>query len=189
MVAVWDFLLWPLGAPSNRGSDLGSSLIAGTIIAVAILFLELRFAQRQQKRDLQLQLALGDEFPGIDLRGADLSGSYLVGKNLREAKFQGANLRGTNLSDTNLINARFDGADLRSAIMYEPPLYPSEELLPGEDVFPSDGLPDAIINGAIFEGAWYDDATKWPSNIDEPEALGAIKAGERVSWGRRLFVG
>jgi hypothetical protein len=47
-------------------------------------------SQRQQERDLQLQLALGNDSPGIDLRGADLSGSYLVDKNVREAKKGGS---------------------------------------------------------------------------------------------------
>jgi uncharacterized protein YjbI with pentapeptide repeats len=97
--------LSPLSAPSNRGSDVASSLIAGGIVALTILFLDWSLAQRQQKRDLQLQLALGDDFPGIDLREADLSGSYLVGKKFREAKLQGANLKGTNLSGVTLINA------------------------------------------------------------------------------------
>jgi uncharacterized protein YjbI with pentapeptide repeats len=166
-------------APSNRGSDLGSSLIAGAIVAFAILFLERSLAQRQQKRDLQLQLALGKDFPGIDLRGADLSGSYLADKNFREAKLQGTNLRGANLSGVTLINARLDGADLRGAIMYEPPTYPSDDLFPGDDLYPSDGLPDAITNGAILEGALYDDATKWPSDITDPEQLGAIKVAHR----------
>jgi hypothetical protein len=183
-------LWWPPGSPPNRYSELGTALIGGGIVATAILVLEQSLSQRQQKRDLQLQLGLRDDFRGIDLRGVDLSGSYLAGKNFRGADLRGADLRGTNVSDANLTNTRLDRVDLRGAIMGEPPLYPSDNLMPSDALFPSSGLPDAITNdGTNFDGTKYDASTKWPSHITNPEELGEIKVLVLVSWGRWLFGG
>jgi hypothetical protein len=188
IVLVGGFLLWLLPeAYPNRYSELGAALISGGIVALAILALEQSLAQRQQKRDLQLQLVLGNEFPGIDLRDADLSGAYLMAKTFTDARFQGADLRGANLAGANLTNARLDRADLRGTIMYAPALYPSETLLPSENLYPSDGLPEATISGASFKEAWYNDATQWPSRVDNPEDLGAIKVAERAPEWRRWF--
>lgn len=50
-----------------------------------------------------------------NLRGADMSNSYLKGANLSEADLSGANLRKTNLSKASLCNADLLGADLGGA--------------------------------------------------------------------------
>jgi uncharacterized protein YjbI with pentapeptide repeats len=118
-------LWWPPGASPDRYSELGTALIGGGVVALAILLLEQALAERQQKRGIQLQLGLADDFRGIDLSGVDLSGAYLANKNLRGASLIGADLRKTNLSAVNLEDARLTKADLRGAIMGEPALYPS----------------------------------------------------------------
>jgi hypothetical protein len=85
------FLWWPPDDPPDRNSDLGAALMGGAmsggLIALTVVFLERRFAAEADERNLQLTLGMGDRFVGIDLRGRDLSGFYLTGKDFSGAKF------------------------------------------------------------------------------------------------------
>ncbi len=105
----WNFWL----SPEVR-SELASALIGGAVIGAAVLGAEQAFARRLQsieadraaradsvERDrrtqaereaLRLQLGLGTAFPGIDLRGKDLSEFYLSEKTLHSARFANADL-------------------------------------------------------------------------------------------------
>jgi NhaP-type Na+/H+ or K+/H+ antiporter len=57
---------WPPGENHNRYSDLGTTLIGGAIVGVAVLYVERRLTRGVERRDLQLQLGLTDAIPGID---------------------------------------------------------------------------------------------------------------------------
>src|SRR3712207_5949328 len=90
MVALVDFWLLPLNETPNRGSELVGALISGGIVAVAVFFLERRYAAQSDKRNLLLTLGTENRFVGIDLRPRDLAGAYLVGKDFTGAHFEGA---------------------------------------------------------------------------------------------------
>ena len=57
---------WPPGENHNRYSDLGTTLIGGAIVGVAVLYVERQLTRGVERRDLQLQLGLTDAIPGID---------------------------------------------------------------------------------------------------------------------------
>ncbi len=189
-VVVW--ALWPLDASSTRGSDLVTALVGGGIVAAAVLYFERRFAKAATKGDLRLTLGTRDEFVNFDLRGQDLSGFYLAGKDFSGAKCDGADLRGTNLSGTNLSWASFVKADLRgakfNATMLTPStsLYPSADLTPGAIAPGGKPLGDAKLQAITLKGAKYDSSTEWPDDFD-PSAHGAVCVDEEHHWLRRLF--
>jgi uncharacterized protein YjbI with pentapeptide repeats len=191
VIAIGSLLLRPLCAPPDRGSDLGTALVGGGVIAFAVLVLERQYAKRADKRDLQQMLGTGDNFVGIDLRGRDLRGSYLVGKDFSGAKFDGADLRGVNLSGADLSWASFIHADLRgakfSATMLTPSeyLYPSETLAPGAVRPGGKPLTDATMQAIRIRDAKYDSATEWPANFD-PTKGGAVLVEDK-EWWRQFF--
>jgi hypothetical protein len=185
-------LWWPPCAPPDRYSDLGTAIIGGGVIALAVLVLEQRYAAEADERDLLLTLGLGQSFVGMDLRGRDLSRAYLAGKDFSGARFEGATLRGTNLAGTNLTQASLAEADLRSTNFRGPPapLYPSPTLYPGPQVYPSAGpsageqlLPDATFKETAVRDATYDDSTAWPGGYD-PKEGGAVHVKDRSWWWR-----
>jgi hypothetical protein len=49
---------WPPCAPPDRSSELGTTLIGGGVVALAILVLERLFTKEVERRDLLLQLGL-----------------------------------------------------------------------------------------------------------------------------------
>ncbi|WP_257014937.1 pentapeptide repeat-containing protein [Rhodococcus sp. ACPA1] len=79
----------------------------------------------------------------LDLRGADLFGSFLFNVDLRSAYLARADLYNADLS-----GARLDGADLQ-----------------GADLCAAD-LRGANLTGTILADAKYDDETQWPSGFD-----------------------
>jgi uncharacterized protein YjbI with pentapeptide repeats len=177
-------LIWP-GPESNRNSDLGIALISGAVVALAVLYLQVRLSNAAEKRNLQLQLGLQDKFPGIDLSHHDLSGFHIPGKDLRQANLTGTNLRGANLSGANLQHAILNKADLRGAKLDETPLYPSEDLFPSDDLLLGSIYEAVNHNSATFNGAKYDSKTKCPNNLDLKKR-GVIPAESR--WHRLLLV-
>jgi len=80
LVVFGGVLWWPPDTPPDRYSDLGTAIVGGGVIALAVLFLEQRHAAEADRREVLLTLGLGESFVGIDLRHRDLSGSYLAGK-------------------------------------------------------------------------------------------------------------
>jgi uncharacterized protein YjbI with pentapeptide repeats len=168
------------------------------VIAVAVLLLEQRHAAEADRRDLLLTVGLGVSFVGIDLRGRDLSRAYLVSKNFSGARFDGANLKGADLAGAVLSRASLKDTDLRGTNFQGSPLplFPSPQLLPGPNVFPSSGAPagtqqvgDAILGDVDVRDATYDDSTGWPENFD-PGKEGAVHVNCRSLWWRiRHFSG
>ena len=178
------FLMWP-GPESNRNSDLGTALISGTVVAIAVLYLQARLSSAAEKQNLQLQLGLQDKFPGIDLSNRDLSGFHIPGKDLRQANLTGANLRGANLSGANLQHAILNKADLRGAKLDETPLYPGENLFPSEELTPGPIYTAVNHNDAKFYEAKYDSKTKCPDTLDLKERGANLVESP---WYRVLFV-
>jgi uncharacterized protein YjbI with pentapeptide repeats len=176
---IW--LWYPPSHDPNRYSDLGVTLIGGAIVAVALFYLEQQFSRGAERRDLRLQLGLQKDLSDADPRDRDMSGFSLVGKNFKGADLRGANLRGADLSGANLTNAKLNGADLRGAKMDETPLYPSETLFPPFTLGPI--YSDVTICNTGLAEAKYDSKTKWPSIIEDPEKVGAVKV--ESSW--RIF--
>ena len=102
-------LWWIPESPHSRFVGLGTALVGGSIVALAIFFLEWSLSRGNQKRDLQLRLGVETNFRRIDLRGEDLSGAYLAHRNFTGARFDKADLRGANLEGANLSGAEAGG--------------------------------------------------------------------------------
>jgi len=171
-VLIAGFWLWlpPEDAP-NRRSDLGTALIGGAIVGVAILYLQGQLSRGAERRNLRLQLGLTNTLAGIDLSGRDLSGFYLPEKDLRGANLSGANLRGANLSGTQLDHADLTKADLRGTKLDATNLVPRGALVPTGDLVPGPLIPDASLQGVVLEGAKVDKHTSWPRNFDAAQQL------------------
>ena len=98
---------------------------------------------------------------GMDIRFADLSGSFMRGANLRGANLRGANLTFTDLQDSNLENADLGnrayllGADLRWANLRN--AYFDGSRLRGADLRSTD-LRDADLDNAKVRNAKFDEA-------------------------------
>lgn len=183
-------LWWPPWVPADRYSDLGTAIMGGGVIALAVLYLEQRSAMEADKRDLLLAMGLGQSFVGIDLQRRNLARAYLVGKDFSGARFGKANLKGADLAGAVLQRANLRGSDLRGTnFRGQPtPLFPSQQLLPGSQVFPSSGAPagvqqvgDAILKAVDVGDATYDDSTGWPDDFD-PVREGAVHVKNRSWW-------
>jgi hypothetical protein len=159
------FLLWlPPCAPPDRSSDLGTALIGGGVVAIAVLLLERSFAKETARRDLLLQLSQAEELRGIDLSGEDLSDFYLPQKVLAHSRFRKANLKGANLSGAQLAFADLREADLRDAKLDATGLWPKETQFPSDEPFPRPYIPDANLESVSLQGAAYSPETTWPQD-------------------------
>jgi len=110
---------------------------------------------------------------GLDLSGADLCDAILIGADLRHTIFNSAQLCGANLTSANLSNAKLIGTDLSETVMVDTILFDadlSDATLSNSNIsnahlskarLISARLKDAIISGASLYGAALDD---W--NID-----------------------
>ena len=193
---VGGLLWWPPGAPPDRYSDLGTAmvgaLVGGSVIALAVVFLERRYAAEADKRNLQTTLGMGNSFVGIDLSGRNLSGFYLAGRDFSGGKFEGSDLSGANLSGTNLSWARLAGADLRGAKLSKTSLKPDEYLelsvglKPGTIAPGGTYLRDATTQSINIKEAKYNTSTEWPENFD-PMKVKAVFVEDRPPWWRRFF--
>jgi hypothetical protein len=100
-------------------------------------------------------------FPGIDLRGANLTDSIwgksflegahlqcaeLKGANLREARLVNADLRGANLEGADFTNAELTGINLRGATGWEKAKGLPEDLRPAPDISRVDAGIDKCLN-------------------------------------------
>lgn len=131
------------------GKNLSGANLAGTILTEADLGgTNLRgavFGEMNLKKTVFTRAILREaKFFRPDLRGADLRGANLIGANLTEAVLTGAKLGGANFTGANLTGAILFGVDFREVI----------------------GL-RSVIN---WQGSWYDQQTRWPSNFD-PSAI------------------
>jgi uncharacterized protein YjbI with pentapeptide repeats len=112
-----------------------------------------------------------------DLRGADLRGALLHRANLGNADLRGADLRGADLSEAEarsagLFGANLSGADLNGALLFWANLDSAD--LRGADLRGAD-LSRAKLTKAKFDGAYYNENTRWPESFTPPPE--AIKVG------------
>jgi uncharacterized protein YjbI with pentapeptide repeats len=133
-------LWWNYRMEQGAKSNLGTALVAGTLVALAVFAFQANIeahrqalterAQAEQRRvaerqSLQLTLGLQRDLTGIDLTGRDLTEFYLRGKILNEATLEYAvldkavlrtvQLRRASLFHTRLAYSDLRGADMRNA--------------------------------------------------------------------------
>lgn len=104
---------------------------------------------------------------GIDASGARLEGAFLGRSHLSGARFLCADLRDAKLKGADLTGANLGGAKLPGALL-------EDAILRGADLRHTD-LGGAFTANAQFDGAVYDDATRFPD--------GVVPAGARRSSG------
>ena len=128
---------------------------------------------------------INKERPALDLSGgrlgsgADLSGAWLIGANLEDAKLTGANLRRANLSDALLFGADLRGADLiranlsgASLNVYFRARYSGETDLSGANLTKAN-LSGADIGAGNLEHAKLDYANLSQANLEDANLSGA----------------
>lgn len=135
-----------------------------------------------ERATLRQQDLTGWALPGAVLSGIDLGKAKLEGADLRGAQFRnsqlvaatlaGADLRGANLEYANLTAADLRRADLRGARLAAASLAQAD--LRGADLRGADlaghganrVLWERRIGSAQFEGAVYDETTRWPPGFN-----------------------
>ena len=93
----------------------------------------------------------------MDLRHKDLRGANLEWADLTEADLRDARLCGANLHGAYLTGAQLDGADLSGALLDDTYLLTTN-------------FGHAVLNGATFEHAIWDQGTTWPPGFVPPRA-------------------
>lgn len=147
LLLVGLLMCWiPSASAEGVTRQLGVGLVTGAVIALGVFLLDGHRQEQENARALRLSLSLQSDLRGIDLRGKDLSGYYLAGKDLRDAKLTGANLQNAILARTQLSNADLSGSNLRGANLV------------GADLSLA-RLGAALLVGANLTGARLEEAT------------------------------
>lgn len=196
---VW--LWWPARRDASSRSDLGVALMTGTLVAFSVLVVQVlyesrasrlealqhgaqvtrdhRLQQQAERQSLELAVGLQHDLREIDLRGRNLSGFFLVRKQLQEAQLTGARLDRAVLTGSNLTGAAMVGSRLREAVLDDARLaeavlsradlqgaYLRGAALREADLSAADlrgaDLTGATLRDAALGGVKYDAATKWP---------------------------
>src|SRR6185312_14124002 len=109
---IW--LWWPARGDASSRSDLGVALMTGTLVAFSVLVVQVlyesrasrveavqrdaqvtrdhRLQQQAERQSLALAVGMQHDLRELDLRGRNLSGFFLVRKQLQEAQLSGARL-------------------------------------------------------------------------------------------------
>lgn len=179
-------LWWPSRGERASRSDLGVALMTGTVIAFAVLavqvLFELRLSRLEEdraaaqasrdaaealeadRRDLSMTIGLSRDLRGIDLRARDLSGFYMAKKDLRGVQFIDARLENAVLWKANLEKADLRGARLNGAML-------DDAALTGA------WLSRADLRGASLRGAKLRGADLSRADLRSAELQGARFAG------------
>jgi len=201
--------------PGETRREIGKSVLTGSIVAFAVLLLQLHLdsERRADEKEEQFRFSvsfaenlngLKPDYPlahmylsGKSLNGAELQNQDLVGANLQGASLRGAHLEDADLGDANLfgadmtgahlIGATFKNADLRGANFNQAEM----AIQPGR---------------ADFGGAKVNAETCWPMDVAAnihllPESQDAlvrspvkvhgqtqVEAESERSWGRACVV-
>jgi uncharacterized protein YjbI with pentapeptide repeats len=119
--------------------------------------LEREFFQAwQSSRRTYLDTLAKPSLDGANLRGANLSQSFLAGAQFRRARLEGADLRFASLEGANLTLARVDGADLR----------------------------EVKFEGVVLSGAWLRDANLRNARLQSVDLSRARIEGANLSAAR-----
>lgn len=187
LVAVLSVGVLLIRAGGSVCSELGMALIAGSILALALLAAETLLEDRRSRsadhRNLLLMIAVQDDLQGIGLEGEDLSGQYLAGKNLTDARLRRIDGSYSSFNKSTLDFADLGNADLRHATFYD-------ARLPGADLRGADltcarltgtrfyveleGFPtlaNAKLEGANLNNIIYNSSTVWPNGFNPPPSL------------------
>jgi hypothetical protein len=142
---LWRFRPKDLGA-------IGSSLLTGSLVALAIFglqfYLDREDESRTKEEQFRLTLAISKDLEGLD-PPLPLTGLNLPDKNLDQAQLAGEDLTDTNLAGSSLRNANLEGASLEGANLYR-----------------------ADLTGALLTGADFDDATLASANLRDASIYG-----------------
>jgi len=198
---IW--LWWPARGDASSRSDLGVALMTGTLVAFSVLVVQVlyesrasrveavqrdaqvtrdhRLQQQAERQSLALAVGMQHDLRELDLRGRNLSGFFLVRKQLQEAQLSGARLDESVLTGSNLTGAALVGARLRAAVLDDARLveavlsradlegaYLRGATLRDADLSAADlrgaDMSGATLRGAALGGAQYDATTKWPAH-------------------------
>jgi hypothetical protein len=187
------WLWWPGRKDAGKRSDLGVALMTGTLVAFAVLVVQILFelrldrleedrqvAQdarneilRRQAEHQSLALAIGlqQDLTGLDLKGRDLSGLFLGRKRLVHAQLEESNLEGAFLSGSNLTDANLRGARLPDANLDDTRL----ELAI---------LTRADLRGARLRGARMANADLSQADLRGAELTDAVLVGAAIGGAR-----
>jgi uncharacterized protein YjbI with pentapeptide repeats len=192
LVVLGTYLWWPTRHKLASRSEVGSALMTGAVVALAIFLLEVGAQERtsdieEQRADeqavqtLKLQVAVQDELYGFDFRqvlesGREdaFSGFSFGSKLLEEADFRGLTLTGANFIGAKLVRAKLQGANLGGADLIGANLDGAklnDSVLAHADLTAAclrdtelmeANLTGAELGGADLSGARFDADTVWP---------------------------
>jgi uncharacterized protein YjbI with pentapeptide repeats len=154
---------------------IGSSLLTGSIVSLAIFALQFYLARedasRAKEEQFRLTIGLSKDLEGLD-PPLSLAGLNLPDKNLDQAELAGEDLTDTNLAGSSLRNANLRRANLEGANLFRADLRGA--LLTGADLddatLASANLRDATIFGPSgvkleLDGTKVDARTCWPADF------------------------
>jgi uncharacterized protein YjbI with pentapeptide repeats len=187
------WLWWPGRREARNRSDLGVALMTGTLVAFAVLAVQILFELRLDRLEKERQVAqdarneilrrqaehqslglavgLQHNLTGIDLRGRDLSGLFLGRKRLKDAQLAESNLEGAFLAGSNLVGANLQSARLPHAILDDTLL--EAAILTGAD-----------LRGARLRGARMEDADLSQADLRGAVLTDAVLAGAAIGGAR-----
>jgi uncharacterized protein YjbI with pentapeptide repeats len=200
------WLWWPSRGEAGCRTDLGIALMTGTLVAFAVLVVQILFevrlsrleSERQaaqesrnqilkrqaDRQSLGLAVGIQRDLRGIDLRGRDLSGFFLARKQLNDAQLANAGLEDAFLAGSDLTGADLRGAHLSGANLDDSTL--EGAVLTGADLrgallraarLRDADLSQADLRGAVLTGASFRDT-----------ALGAAKYDSQTQWPKTFVV-
>jgi hypothetical protein len=193
--AGW-LMLFRRGAGDEPRHDawraLGSSLITGACVSLALFLLQSFVAERSKAEDFRQRIAFSGNLSGFDPGGHDLSRMNLAGKTLNDARLDNARLDGATLQDSVLIGANLKGAHLKGAVLIAANL--SNASLVDTDLRDADlreaqldgaqlyGRGTGTVNPANWQGVKVNWHTCWPKGFDYTDRkLGLIPMRTRNS--------
>jgi len=198
--------------------DIGKSLLTGSVIAFAVLGLQLHLDAKRRTEEKRQQFRFSVGF-AENLKGLkpqySLSGMYLSGKTLDNAELQGQDLTATNLQGASLRGANLNGAELIKANLYGAKMTGAR--IVGADLAHADLRATQLAavkldippHPADYRGAKVNSKTCWPEDflaqVHYPPERGlrqalrrkatkvqgrtVVEADSDRSWGRACFLG
>ena len=188
------WLWWPSRRETSSRGELGVALLTGTLIAFAVLAVQVLFelrlsgleserlrvqaardailAREEDRRSLRLTIGLGGDLRRIDLRNRDLRDFHLAQKNLQGARLENARLDDAVLLDADLSDAELGGAHLSGAMLDDARL--KKATLSDAD------LRNASLRGAVLVGADLSRADLRGAKLDDANLKGAALGRARI---------
>ncbi len=167
-IGLGGLVIWFWDGPgSDRNTDLGSAILGGMIVAIAVLIAEQRFVKESEKRSLNLSIIAQQTLRGIDLKNLDLEDFHFGGKDLTEAKLNDSQLNKANLQNCTLIGANLQSADLTEANLRGANLGVKAELRADftKTILSRANLDSANLYGAALNGTDLTEASLLRTNL------------------------